>query len=262
MAINLVPFGTAGAPITSGDYDAQNNNIAANAVPMLSVLSGWATTGAAPAIKQGAFIRHAGNNYKVESGDESISGAPASGINYIELTLAGTVITAEWVTSLSGYSYNPAYGGIYNGAGQQIIRDICLLDGTDYIRGLSNGMDFKEILYSSMSNTPIGYVYIQFPGKDDPATLGLPGVWTNISSDFPGDFFRAEGGDASAFESGQQSDENKPHTHPNDTRVTGTAGTFIKGGGVSGAIPTPTGSSGTTESRPKNRSIRLWERTA
>ena len=49
---------------------------------------------------------------------------------------------------------------------------------------------------------PIGTVYVQFPGKSAPADL-YGGEWTNISSQFAGMFFRAEGGNAAAFGSSQ-----------------------------------------------------------
>jgi hypothetical protein len=48
---------------------------------------------------------------------------------------------------------------------------------------------------------PVGFMYIQFPGTPDPSLLwDNPGSrWENVSSRFPGTFFRAEGGGASAF---------------------------------------------------------------
>lgn len=46
---------------------------------------------------------------------------------------------------------------------------------------------------------PVGYVYTQFPQQSAPADLGLPGTWTEITSNYAGRFFRAEGGNAAAF---------------------------------------------------------------
>lgn len=54
----------------------------------------------------------------------------------------------------------------------------------------------------SIPNQPVGSIYIQYPNKVDPASLGLDGVWLNISNEFAGDFFRAEGGEALPFEGG------------------------------------------------------------
>lgn len=50
---------------------------------------------------------------------------------------------------------------------------------------------------------PIGFVYIQFQGQSDPNSLFGGGTWQNISSNYAGKFFRAEGGDAAAFGSSQ-----------------------------------------------------------
>lgn len=46
---------------------------------------------------------------------------------------------------------------------------------------------------------PVGYVYTQFPQQSTPSALGLPGTWTEITSNYAGRFFRAEGGNAAAF---------------------------------------------------------------
>lgn len=147
--------------------------------------------------------------------------------------------------------------------------------------------------YAGVTAYPVGIVYWQFPGKASPIDMGLPGTWENISSDFAGDFFRAEGGNASAFESGQQTDANLSHGHTASFAGSAlpthdhTVGIVIGGSNAGGTYAyrsttlygtqtrttssksagTPAGSvtvvnDGGTESRPKNRTIRLWERTA
>jgi len=70
-------------------------------------------------------------------------------------------------------------------------------------------MPEEDTITSSSSNEeraapPVGFVYIRFPGMDDPNTLFPGTTWENISSQYPGAFFRAEGGNASAFGSGLQ----------------------------------------------------------
>ena len=52
---------------------------------------------------------------------------------------------------------------------------------------------------------PTGYIYIQFPNQLAPQDLWPGTEWTNVSSQFAGLFFRAEGGNASAFGNGTQS---------------------------------------------------------
>lgn len=137
MAINKVPEPQPAAPkIDDTSYNAQNNLIGINEIPERSKLDNWGQTATEPVIKQGTYIYMSGNTYAVETSDEAISGSPSPGINYIELTITGTVITAAWITDVSSYSFNPQQGGFYNGL-KMVMPDICYLDGTDYNRGVS-----------------------------------------------------------------------------------------------------------------------------
>lgn len=74
---------------------------------------------------------------------------------------------------------------------------------------------------------PVGAVYVQFPGRKEPGDL-FGGTWSKISgtgTDFVGDFFRAEGGNAPGFEdeaagvspAGQLASQNKAHDHGGST---------------------------------------------
>lgn len=81
-----------------------------------------------------------------------------------------------------------------------------------------NTSDILDAIQASakLAAWPVGSTYIQFPGDSDPAAAGLLGTWANVSSELAGDFIRFEGGNASAFESGQQSDAMQ--------RITGSTG--------------------------------------
>lgn len=71
---------------------------------------------------------------------------------------------------------------------------------------------------------PVGTVFVQFPGKSSPDTL-FGGVWSNISASFAGAFFRAEGGNASAFGGGLQAHMFQTHSHSNSLSASsGTTG--------------------------------------
>jgi hypothetical protein len=134
---------------------------------------------------------------------------------------------------------------------------------------------------------PIGMLYTQYPGKSSPSDLGWPGTWENKSSEYAGDFFRAEGGDALAFDSGEQLDQMQRITGNHNNRARGrhdieksSAGVFsLADGGYGGAAaggggnlrvyfdsansPNARTSSTTNgETRPVNKTIRIWERTA
>jgi len=94
--------------------------------------------------------------------------------------------------------------------------------GTD-LPQLSNGSDDVAVKKSILDlldkiNTvsdaqyPVGYVYTQYPGTSDPATL-FGGTWLNITSLYAGLFFRAEGGSSLAFNAGNQTDAFQGHNH-------------------------------------------------
>ena len=135
-------------------------------------------------------------------------------------------------------------------------------------------------------------VYLQLPGMGDPTEEGFPGIWTNISSSFAGDFFRVEGGNALAFNAGRQNDALLRVTGSFTTRntasggdvVTGFTGAFSDGGDNSGTITVGTDSANQNrriinfdnadsvspnasktdddETRSVNQTIRVWKRTA
>ena len=122
----------------------------------------------------------------------------------------------------------------------------------------------KRAAAGVLTAPPIGFVYWQLPGKVDPATLYPGTTWSNISSSFPGDFFRAEGGNASAFGSGEQPMELQTHSHALDESSYSGAGNTVAVGINPSMYPgnSSTNNSGGLETRPVNRTIRLWERTA
>ena len=118
------------------------------------------------------------------------------------------------------------------------------------------------------SRIPIGFIYHQLPSQPTPATL-FGGTWSNISSTYAGLFFRAEGGNASAFEAGTQGFMMQSHNHVGQWAGAANGGGGFEGIGsslVSGAAGNVTGAvySGTAgvENRPVNKTIRIWERTA
>ena len=47
-------------------------------------------------------------------------------------------------------------------------------------------IDIQEIAFNAAH--PVGEIYIQFPGKEDPQTLYGRGTWDNISNEFAGLF--------------------------------------------------------------------------
>jgi hypothetical protein len=133
MAIELVTYPTSGAPVSTDDYDAQNNliqaGIYANQNPAL-ILTEWDTL-TEPEIADGIYIQHGGALYLVD-GDEAISGAPLDGDVFVKISESLGVLTAEFVNSDAGYEWNDIYRGYYHIDGTQIFCIKIVKDGTDY----------------------------------------------------------------------------------------------------------------------------------
>ena len=130
------------------------------------------------------------------------------------------------------------------------------------------------------SSIPIGATYIQFPGEPAPNSV-FGGSWSAIF-DNEGVFFRTPGGEASSFGGGIQSDQMQRIT--GESRAVGLArhtdagalesintGNQFGGGSANGLYikldsansPNARASSSTDgETRPQNRTIRVWKRTS
>ena len=250
MSINRVDFGTVPNPVT-GDW-AKLSAVVEKAFQNINVPLQVDDSN----IPEGATFQIGGVVYYTAS-VTAITGTPSA---YVKLTPnvgdVGATCDAAFVANLTGVTWNGIRNGYYDASGNLYIFDEAVtLD--------------KRNTRTGIQSFPIGYVYTQYPTKKSPTELGFAGTWTPF--DYAGDFFRSEGGDASAFESGEQPDVIKNHTHPyTDASPTGSANVGF-GPPLISALPTFTSPSRTTsnntggsadETRPKNRTIKLWERTA
>lgn len=132
---------------------------------------------------------------------------------------------------------------------------------------------------SALSSMPIGSMYVQFKGQETPNRL-FGGTWSNVSNEYAGRFFRAEGGAAAGFGAVQEggvpnvTGAFKPFVEVNST-ATGafqvTLGLIPNFKGGPARIQQSTlnfqlskGNPiyGATEVRPINSTIRIWKRTA
>lgn len=142
-----------------------------------------------------------------------------------------------------------------------------------------------EELAQNVTGFAVGSIYVQYPGQDEPKAV-FGGSWLNITSMYAGLFFRAEGGDASTFNSGTQAWDAGPHQHLTGVGTTlADAATGIYGSSpldipglatrvVQSAVVVPSSQGVTsksfysgavstvTELRPINQSIRIWKRSA
>ncbi len=103
-------------PTDVSDYLAQNAHMMAfmNQVNMQAFILTHPTTLDKPKIAVGAYISHGGSLYKVENDDEDITGSPSDGKVYVRVT-GDAALTASFITDISSYSYNHAYGAMTSG---------------------------------------------------------------------------------------------------------------------------------------------------
>lgn len=131
---------------------------------------------------------------------------------------------------------------------------------------------------------PIGFIYVQFPDQRTPQELftGGTAVWSDITVEYAGLFFRAEGGSSEQFEAGEQTQSSPKIT---EASMVGNMNSLI---GTSGTITLPLGNwsnylwsghytsfyasnyydkfysmrffTSGDEVRPKNVSIKIWKR--
>ena len=132
----------------------------------------------------------------------------------------------------------------------------------------------KKLSVIESNLVPIGFIYVQLPSQPEPKTLWQLVEWKDVTSDYAGLFFRAEGENAEPF--GQLQNENSPRVvkvHRHDGQLNGTPFEIsLHSSGWSEYIHTGIGyihdgkemyhrfevSGG--EVRPRNQAIRIWKR--
>ena len=120
---------------------------------------------------------------------------------------------------------------------------------------------------------PIGFIYVQLSGQKDPQTLWPNTQWNNVSPNYAGLFFRAEGGNARSFGTIQEEltkaisvkSEYKPSNYEYDVEhaITSTYDSKFLFTGSYFANPNYFSLNfrhSTDEIRPRNQAIRIWIR--
>lgn len=133
MAINKVVAPNS-VPTNVSDYVAQNAHMMGfmTQVNMQAFVLTDPTTADKPKIALGSYINHGGSLYKVEGADESITGTPADGKVYVRVTGSAT-LSASFISDISGYSYNHAYGTMTSGA-YTLLPYVVIKVGTSWLK--------------------------------------------------------------------------------------------------------------------------------
>lgn len=200
MACELVTAPTGGAPLSTDDYDAQNNYIQAAINKLLADqlhLTEWDTLNE-PEIAQGVYVEHGGSLFRVNNSDLAISGfgVLSDGRAYISVTRVGDELNFSFTNSAVGFSWNFIYNGFYNVGGDQLLPYICIYDSGDLykytLETSLNKFDITEkiivkekIELGSWNMDTLNYKYIAFPDKflavytpDEPSAVE---VWDLIN---------------------------------------------------------------------------------
>ena len=186
--------------------------------------------------------------------------------------------------STGTYTYLQAYTTlelVYDGVDFLIVGNPVVLSGSNYTV-YADGKKGVDDAY------PINAPYVQLPWTPAPATLFGLTKWTEITSNYAGGFFRAEGGNSGAFEAKQA--EGLPNITGTfivgksgvaDCQINNVAGCFSREGStnalISGISASGSGQNSTcrfsakasndiygnsAHVTPENYAIRIWKRTA
>lgn len=109
--IRVAQYGST--PTVVGDYQAQNAHLQAFTNQLMTQQFILDAGTAQPVIKQGCYVSHGGSLY-VADADTAITGSPADGSIYIRVS-GTTSLTVEFVTDISGYTWNPVYTALTSG---------------------------------------------------------------------------------------------------------------------------------------------------
>ena len=101
-------------PTLVTDYQAQNAHLQAFTNQLMTQQFILDSGTAQPVIKQGCYISHGGSLY-IADADTPITGSPSDGSVYIRVS-GTTSLTAEFVTDISGYAWNPVYTALTSGS--------------------------------------------------------------------------------------------------------------------------------------------------
>jgi len=134
-----------------------------------------------------------------------------------------------------------------------------------------SNLNIQNVLLNISRNpVPIGFIYVQLSGQPEPKAIWPQIEWKDITIDYAGLFFRAEGGNSSKF--GDVQGENSPRIievyasygdkrKQDHSKITpGGLSEAIYSGSDSGRDIILTFLASDGEVRPRNQAIRIWKR--
>ena len=154
-----------------------------------------------PSIGTGGVVRFFFNEDITASNTSTPLTISYNGISIGVKATKGSNKVDVYARNISGtYKYIQRYTTlemVYDGTDFIIVGNPVLLSDTDYIVYADGrlGVDLAH---------PVNSIYVQYNGQSDPNTLFKFTTWTDVSSTYNGQFFRANGGDSAEFGTPQQ----------------------------------------------------------
>lgn len=118
-------------PETIADFQAINELLMAYARDLGGqgmILTEWINTNEYPKLAMGSYLFHGGASYLVDTEDYEI-GNPADGTYYLKIEADDETLAVSWISSLTGYAWNPIYNGLYHPDESQILPYQLIISG-------------------------------------------------------------------------------------------------------------------------------------
>ena len=122
MAITKV--GAMTDPPVAGDYAILQAKLDAYAKQIGNqgmILTQWTNTTTVPKIAMGSYITHGGTLFVVDTEDFAVPAPAGDGTYYLKVAASGDTLAVSWVASLTGYTWNAIYNGLYHADESQIL---------------------------------------------------------------------------------------------------------------------------------------------
>ena len=122
MAITKI--GAMTDPPVSGDYTILQAKLHAYAKQIgnqCMILTEWTNTTTVPKIAMGSYITHGGTLFIVDTEDFAVPAPAGDGTYYLKVAASGDTLAVSWVASLTGYTWNAIYNGLYHSDESQIL---------------------------------------------------------------------------------------------------------------------------------------------
>ena len=122
--MEITQVGAMTDPPVAGDYTILQAKLDAYAKQIGNqgmILTQWINTTTKPDIALGSYIVHGGTLFIVDTEDFAVTEPAGDGTYYLKVAVSGDTLAVSWVASLTGYTWNAIYNGLYHTDESQIL---------------------------------------------------------------------------------------------------------------------------------------------